>query len=52
MKVLLDTNAYSALLSGDASVAARIRQAERVLVSTADGHFGQIDGLAWTNLAR
>lgn len=34
MKVLLDTNAYTALLRGHAGVADRVRKAEQVLVST------------------
>jgi len=34
VKILLDTNAYSALFRGDADVAARVRAAEQVLVST------------------
>ena len=34
MRVLLDTNAYSALLRGHAGVAERVRRAEEVLVST------------------
>jgi tRNA(fMet)-specific endonuclease VapC len=33
MRLLLDTNAYSALMRGHREVAARIRQANRVLVS-------------------
>lgn len=33
MKLLLDTNAYSALMRGHREVAARVREAERVLVS-------------------
>jgi len=33
MKILLDTNAYSALLRGHADVARRVRGAEQVLVS-------------------
>ena len=33
MRLLLDTNAYSALMRGHAEVAARVRGAERVLVS-------------------
>ncbi len=33
MKVLLDTNAYTALFRGHAGVAARVRRAEQVLVS-------------------
>ena len=33
MKILLDTNAYSALLRGHADVARRVRRAERVLLS-------------------
>ena len=33
MRVLLDTNAYSALLRGHAGVAERVRRAEEVLVS-------------------
>lgn len=33
MKVLLDTNAYSALFTGDPGVAARVRGAEQVLLS-------------------
>ena len=34
MKVLLDTNAYTALFRGHPGVATRVRQAEQVLVST------------------
>src|SRR6266536_2774429 len=34
MKVLLDTNAYSALMRGHADVADRVRRAEHVLLST------------------
>ena len=34
MKVLLDTNAYSALMRGRSEVAERVRKAERVLMST------------------
>lgn len=34
MKVLLDTNAYTALLKGDAGVARVVRRSESVLVST------------------
>lgn len=34
MKVLLDTNAYTALFRGHNGVAARVRRAEQVLVST------------------
>lgn len=34
MKILLDTNAYSALMRGHAEVAARVRQAECIYVST------------------
>ena len=34
MKVLLDTNAYSALMRGHAEVADRVRRAEDVLLST------------------
>lgn len=34
MKVLLDTNAYSALMRGHAGVAGRVRRAEHVLLST------------------
>ena len=34
MKVLLDTNAYSALMRGHADVADRVRRAENVLLST------------------
>jgi predicted nucleic acid-binding protein len=34
MKVLLDTNAYSALMRGKSEVAERVRKAERVLMST------------------
>ncbi|HET6362106.1 MAG TPA: type II toxin-antitoxin system VapC family toxin [Gemmatimonadota bacterium] len=33
MRILLDTNAYSALMRGVAEVADRVRRAERVLVS-------------------
>ena len=33
MKLLLDTNAYVALMRGDAGVAGRVRRAERVLLS-------------------
>ena len=33
VRVLLDTNAYTALFRGDAGVAARVRAAEQVLVS-------------------
>lgn len=33
MKILLDTNAYSAMRRGDAAMAARVRRAERVLMS-------------------
>ena len=33
MKLLLDTNAYSALMRGHREVAARVREAERVLLS-------------------
>lgn len=33
MKVLLDTNAYTALFRGHSGVAARVRRAEQVLVS-------------------
>lgn len=33
MKVLLDTNAYTALFRGDESVASRVRQADHVLMS-------------------
>jgi tRNA(fMet)-specific endonuclease VapC len=33
MKVLLDTNAYSALMRGDTSVADRVRKSEEVLMS-------------------
>ena len=33
MKVLLDTNAYSALMRGDSSVADRVRKSEEVLMS-------------------
>ena len=33
MKVLLDTNAYSALMRGDPSAADRIRRSEQVLIS-------------------
>lgn len=34
MKVLLDTNAYTALLRGHAGVADRVRRADQVLLST------------------
>lgn len=34
MKLLLDTNAYSALARGDAVVAERVRKAERILLSS------------------
>lgn len=34
MKVLLDTNAYTALLRGHAGVAERVRRADQVLLST------------------
>ena len=34
MKILLDTNAYSALLRGHADVARRVRGAEQILLST------------------
>ncbi len=34
MKVLLDTNAYSALMRGHAGVADRVRRAEHILLST------------------
>lgn len=34
MKVLLDTNAYTALLRGHVGVAGRVRQADQVLIST------------------
>lgn len=34
MKVLLDTNAYSALMSGRSEIIDRIRRAERVFLST------------------
>jgi tRNA(fMet)-specific endonuclease VapC len=34
MKVLLDTNAYTALFRGHKGVAARVRRSEQVLVST------------------
>jgi predicted nucleic acid-binding protein len=34
VKVLLDTNAYSALLRGHAEVSATVRRAQRVLLST------------------
>ena len=33
MKVLLDTNAYAALMRGDSSVADRVRKSEEVLMS-------------------
>jgi len=33
MKVLLDTNAYTALFRGHDGIAARVRRAEQVLVS-------------------
>lgn len=33
MKVLLDTNAYSALMAGDHAVADRVRRSEEVLIS-------------------
>jgi predicted nucleic acid-binding protein len=33
MKLLLDTNAYTALMRGEASVASRVREAEIVLMS-------------------
>ena len=33
MKVLLDTNAYSALMRGDSSVADRVRKSEEILMS-------------------
>ncbi|MDN5850398.1 MAG: type II toxin-antitoxin system VapC family toxin [Nitrococcus sp.] len=34
MRILLDTNAYSALARGEASLAERVRSAERILVSS------------------
>ena len=35
MKLLLDTNAYTALMAGQRDVADRVRRAERILVSAA-----------------
>jgi tRNA(fMet)-specific endonuclease VapC len=34
VKVLLDTNAYAALFRGHQEIAARVRKAEQVLIST------------------
>jgi len=41
VKVLLDTNAYTALFRGHEGVAARVRRA------THDRHFEHVEGLAW-----
>ncbi len=54
MKILLDTNAYSAMREGegrpiptnDIWIAAHAMEAGADLVSS-DRHFGEIDGLGW-----
>jgi tRNA(fMet)-specific endonuclease VapC len=55
MKVLLDTNAYSALMRGQSSVSDRVRRSERVFLSTVVAGellFGFRNGSRYTQNAR